>query len=211
MLGRAIVIALAAVAALAAPASADLGDEVTAGRTLAGELQAGATACQDLSADDFEHVGEFVMSRMTGSARAHTAMNDRMRAVMGADNAQRMRTLMGQRYAGCAAGGAVGPMMGQRMMRGRGWTDDSTWGPMMNSRAWDWMRDGNWQHMNQADWERVSAQWMGPGMMRNANDGWHTRNYALVGVAVTLAAALLVALLALKPWSRWPRAAATGD
>jgi len=151
-----VVLLLAAMAALvsAAPAAASVSDEVAAGRALAEQLQTGGTTCDNLSTGDFEHLGQYVVSRMAGSPQLHAAMIERMRTVLGSDNEQPMRTLMGQRYAGCAASGNVGPMMGPGMM-GRGWSDDRTWGPMMNSDTWNWMRDGNWQQMNQAEPGRV--------------------------------------------------------
>lgn len=142
------------------------------------------------------------MNRMTGSLQLHGAMNERMRSVMGADNEERMHVLMGQRYAGCASSGSVGPMMGSGMMGGQGWSDDSTWGPMMGARGWNWMRDGNWQHMSRSDWQRVSDEWMGPGMMRSADNGWHARDYVLAGLGALLVAGLLGAIIAWRPWRR---------
>jgi hypothetical protein len=193
-------LAIAAALAAAGPASASLSDELRAGQTLVRQLQAGNTSCGQLATRDFEHVGEYVMGRMTGSVRLHEAMNQRMRSVMGTRSEERMHVLMGQRYSGCAATGGVGPMMGTGMMRGRGSSSDSTWGPMMDSRGWDWMRDGNWQHMSRADWQHVSDQWMGSGMMRPARGGWQARDYLLTGVAVVLVAGFAGALLAWRPW-----------
>lgn len=193
---------LAVAFAAAGPASAALSDEVSAGQSLARQLQARKTTCDRLGTADFEHLGEYVMNRMTGSLQLHGAMNERMRSVMGAGNEERMHVLMGQRYAGCASTGSVGTMMGPGMMGGQGWTDDSTWGPMMGARGWDWMRDGNWQHMSRAEWQRISDQWMGPGMTRAADSGWHTRDYAFAGVGLLLVAGLLGGLFVWRPWHR---------
>ena len=211
MLRRLVTFLLAITAALAAaaPASAALSDEVRAGQTLARQVQAGKTSCNGFARDDFEHLGEYVMNRMTGSLQLHGAMNERMRSFMGADNEERMHVLMGERSAGCASKGSVGPMMGTGMMAGRGWSSDSTWGPMMDARGWEWTRDGNWRHMSRADWERVGDRWVGPpGMMRPVGDGWQTRDYVLAGVGVVLAAGLLGGLLAWRPWRRRSHAAA---
>ena len=175
-------LAVAAALAGAAPASASLSDEVGAGQALARQLRAGTTTCDRLATDDFEHLGEYVMNRMTGSLELHGAMNGRMRSVMGAGNEERMHVLMGQRYAGCASAGSAGPMMG--------------------ARGWDWMRDGNWQHMSRADWRRVSDQWMGPGMMRAAGGGPRARDYVLGGLGGLLVAGLLGGLFAWRPWRR---------
>lgn len=75
--------ALAAVlaAALAAPA---LGaTEAQQGGQLLQRLQSGTTTCTSLITSDFDHVGEYVMERMLGSASAHQAMNRQMAAMMG--------------------------------------------------------------------------------------------------------------------------------
>jgi hypothetical protein len=89
----------------AAPALASLADEVAAGRQVAQRLQAGATSCDKLSDADFDHLGEYVIERVIGSRAAHQAVNDRMTAMMGEANAERMHELMGRplrrlRYAG---------------------------------------------------------------------------------------------------------------
>ena len=104
---RLIFVLIAAVlAVIAAPALASPADEVAAGREVAQRLQAGATSCNKLSDADFEHLGEYVMERMLGSRATHRAMNDRMTAMMGDANTERMHELMGRRYAGCGTQGA---------------------------------------------------------------------------------------------------------
>jgi hypothetical protein len=168
----ALVAAVLAVAA--APALASLADEVAAGRQVAQRLQAGATSCNKLSDADFEHLGEYVMERMLGSRAAHRAMNDRMTAMMGDANSERMHELMGRRYAGCATQGAGVGMTGPGMMGGgAGAASGGGWGAMMASGDFAWMRDGAWRHMSRADWQRVGSSWMGPGMM-SRSDGWST-------------------------------------
>ena len=193
---------LVAVLATAASASASTAGEERAGEALARQLQAGATSCGRLNSDDHQRLGEFVMGRMAGTR--HVAMHERMRSVMGAGNERRMHTSVGERYAGCATAGSGGPMMQPgTMMRGRGWSADGTWGPMMRSEAWAWMRDGAWQHMSRADWQRVSDQWMGPGMMgASSDDGWHASDFAFVALVVLLVAALVGTLAAWRPWRR---------
>jgi hypothetical protein len=66
-------------------------------------------------------------------------------------------------------------------------------GPMMGA---------GWQHMSRADWERVSDQWIGPGMMRTAGTGWHTGDYVLLGGSLLLIVVLGGAVLAWRPWRR---------
>lgn len=99
-----------------APAFASPADEQSQGRTLVVQLQSGAKSCGDLSATDFEHVGEYVMGRALGSTSAHEAMNNRMRQYMGEQGEERMHQLMGERFTGCASGGAA--VMGPGMMGG---------------------------------------------------------------------------------------------
>jgi hypothetical protein len=96
MLRRAALLAVAAALAFAAPASASLRDEVAAGAAIAGQLRAGTVSCADLSGAGFEHLGDYVMSRMTGSPQLHAAMNERMRSHIGAANEARMHTLVGR-------------------------------------------------------------------------------------------------------------------
>ena len=161
----------AVLAAGAGPALASLADEVAAGRQVAQRLQAGASSCNKLSDADFEHLGEYVMERMLGSRAAHQAMNDRMTAMMGDANTERMHELMGRRYGGCGTQGAGAGMTGPGMMGGGGAASGGGWGAMMASGDFAWLRDGAWRHMSRADWRRVGSSWMGPGMM-SRTDGW---------------------------------------
>lgn len=106
-----VVVALQLVAPVGALAS--VADEERQGRDLVAQLQAGDKRCDDLAAQDFEHIGEYVMGRMLGSTQAHEAMNERMRQMMGERAEKRMHELMGRRYAGCGRGsGAAEVPMG---------------------------------------------------------------------------------------------------
>ena len=205
MYKRQVLIAgVALVAGSATPASASLGDEVRAGRSLAERIQAGQTSCDRLADEDFAQLGEFVMSRMTGAAQLQ-GLDERMRSVMGEAGERRMHVLMGRRSAGCPRGDAIGPM-GPGMMGGDGWDDAATWDRMAGSPMWSWMRDGAWQRMSRADWQRVGDRWMGAGMIRAGDDGWDVGDVALVAIVVALAAGLLGGLLASRrptPWQWW--------
>lgn len=110
---RAITAIAAAVLVAAAPAAASEADQ---GAQVLQQLQAGKTTCTKLTTTDFDHVGEYVMERMLGSASLHQAMNQRMTTMMGASGETRAHVYMGQRFSGCATGGAapagVGAMMG---------------------------------------------------------------------------------------------------
>jgi hypothetical protein len=76
--------------AIPAVAHASLADEQRQGQQLIGQLQAGTKTCRDLSADDFDHIGEYAMYRALGSTSLHQAMNDRMTQMMGEQGESRM-------------------------------------------------------------------------------------------------------------------------
>ena len=58
-------------------------------------------------------------------------------------------------------------MGGTGMMGGTG-----GWGTMMGS-GYAWMRNGAWQHMTRADWQRAGGYMMGHGwMMDGGGSGW---------------------------------------
>jgi hypothetical protein len=148
------------------PALASIAAEQQAGRALAQQVQSGKRSCDSLSADDLDHIGEFVMARMIGSTPVHEAMNARMSAVI-APAESRMHRVLGARFVGCTAstrnaGGAYGPMMGGHGMMGSGaggWSqgDSNTmmgpggWGSMMRSGAWTQMMGAS------ADWSWMTA------------------------------------------------------
>jgi hypothetical protein len=182
------------------PASGAISDEVNAGRAVAAHVDAGTATCKNISDTDFEHLGEYVMDRMVGSRSVQQAMNARMEAMIGAENADRMHQALGRRYAGCATltSGAGARMMGGGMM-GRASTSAGGWGAMMGSDL-SWMRDGRWQHMSRSDWERSAGYVMGPGITIGGNIGWSTG-----GVLAAVLGALLLGALAVFAAMRWRR------
>lgn len=188
-------------------AFASLADEQRQGQALAAQLQSGAKSCSDLSAEDFDHIGEYVMGRFLGSTVAHQAMNDRMRLMLGAQAEGRMHQLMGARFAGCAtstgAANGYGSMMGQGMMGGNYGNGD--WGAMMRSGDWNWMMGGNWRNMSRQDWQRLQRQWLGT----SATDHHAWSGWAIAGASVgaVLLAALAIVALARRPFRRPPTAA----
>jgi hypothetical protein len=191
----------AVLAAAAAPAPASLADEVAAGREVAQRMQPGASSCNKLSDADFEHLGEYGMERMLGSRAAHRAMNDRMTAMMGDANTERMHELMGRRYAGCGTQGAGAGMMGPGMMGGGGSASGGGWGAMMASGDFAWMRDGAWRHMSRTDWHRVGSSWMGPGMMSRTG-GWSTGAVLAVVLGGLALGGLAMYTMLGRPWRR---------
>lgn len=58
-----------------ATASAALVDEQRQGESLIAQLAAGTKTCRALSANDLDHIGEYVMFRALGSTALHQAMN----------------------------------------------------------------------------------------------------------------------------------------
>ncbi len=193
-----------------ATAYASLADEVNAGKAIAARVDAGSATCQNLSDTDFEHLGEYVMERTLGSRSAHEAMNARMDAMMGSENADRMHAALGRRYAGCATGasgtagmGGAGMMGGGGMMGGTA-TGTRGWGAMMGSDL-SWMRGGAWQHMSSGDWQRAGAGMMGQGWMHHTGGGWSTGT--TIGVILgSLALGGLVYLVLRRPWRHSPSA-----
>jgi hypothetical protein len=186
------------VVALAVPAAAaaSLVDEQRQGRSVVAQLQSGAKRCADLSGDDYEHVGEYVMGRALGSQRAHEAMNDRMRAMLGAQGEARMHAAMGRRFTGCTTN-AVG-VMGPEMMSRAGW------GAMMRSGDWSWMMGGTWRTMSRQDWQRLQRQWMGASAASSGHGGWSPWAIAAVALGAALLAALAVVAVMRRPPARPP-------
>jgi hypothetical protein len=188
----ALALVLAALGVAPSTALASVGAEQAAGRALAQQVQSGKRSCDSLSADDLDHIGEFVMGRMIGSSSAHEAMNARMIAVIGAPAESRMHQVLGARFAGCTTNtrnGANGPMMGGQGMMG-------------SSSDWSWMTGSNWKHMSAADWQTVQRRMLGTSAARTMHGGWDTRNVVLVALAVALAGGLTGVLLVRRPWRR---------
>ena len=110
-----MVVSLAATLMEASPARAGLTGEVDRGQRLSDALRSGDQRCSDLSAADFELVGEYAMDRVIGNRAAHEAMNQHMVQMIGEAGERRMHMALGYRYAGCAGAPAsnwLGPMAG---------------------------------------------------------------------------------------------------
>lgn len=126
---RIVVLALATAMGLCASglpiaaATPNLAQEEQRGESIVESVRAGETRCADLSADEFELIGEYAMGRYLGSEATHSAMNRRMTAMMGEAGERRMHIALGYRYSGCSGGpasGWVGPMAGMMGARGSG-------------------------------------------------------------------------------------------
>lgn len=89
------------------------------GKEIWEKLQAKHVECKNLTNDDFESLGEYVMGQMAGSS--HVVMNTMMVRMMGEEGEKQMHIAMGKRNSGCGA--SFIPMMGS------GWSDVmGSWG-----------------------------------------------------------------------------------
>lgn len=205
---RLLLISLALLIAIPSSASASLADEQHHGQTLAAQVQSGAVSCGDLSHEDFDHIGEYVMGRALGSTTAHAAMNERMRLMIGDQAEGRMHQLMGARFAGCttaAAGNGYGTTMGPGTMGDTG--RHRGWGAMMRSRDWSWMMDTNWRTMNRHDWQQIQHRWLPASTM--PHHGWSTLGIAAIAIgSALLAATLAIVVVRRRPVGHPPSASA---
>lgn len=207
---RSCVLLAALAGVLLAPSAAfgSLAGEEHQGQVLAGELQSGARSCSGLSAEDLDHIGEYVMGRFLGSTAAHEAMNERMRAMMGDTAEGRMHQILGARFAGCAAGGSADSrisesMMGSGGMMG-GYSGNGGWRAMMRSGEYSWMMGGTWQSMSRSEWQRLQRSWLGT-TADPAGGSWGTSAIAAAAAGAALLTALLAYLVRRRPF-RHPRA-----
>jgi hypothetical protein len=184
----------------AASALASLSDEISGGKATAARVDAGAASCENLSTTDFEQLGEYVMERMIGSRSANEAMNARMAAMIGSENSDRMHEAIGRRYAGCATTGTGSGMMGGIEITGGA----GGWGTMMGS-GYAWMRNGSWQHMTRADWQRAGGYMMGQGWIMDAGgSGWSSGAIIAAVLGALALGGLAVYTMLRRPWRRRP-------
>ena len=193
-----------------AVAQASLGGEQQQGQNLIAQLHAGTKTCRDLSANDLDHIGEYVMFRALGSTTQHQAMNNRMIAMLGEQGETRMHELLGARYAGCtttgsAAGGYRGMMGGAGMMGGY-YSANGGFGAMMSSGDWSWMMGGAWQHTTRQDWQRLQHQLLGTNINTTGHHGWSTvaMMAAVLGGLVLVSLAIVAVIR--RPFRRPPAA-----
>lgn len=166
-----------------AAAGAALVGEQRQGQNLIAQLNAGTKTCSRLSADDLDHIGEYVMFKAVGSTIRHQAMNDRMTLMMGEQAETRMHRLLGARYAGCSTRGLG--IAGTRPMMG-----------------------GTWQDMSRKDWRQLQQRLLGTRAMHD-HTGWSA--LAIVG-ALAATVLVLLAILAItrrRPFRRPPTTAPT--
>jgi hypothetical protein len=133
-----------------AGATPSLADEEQQGDGLVESIRSGQQRCADLSAADFELIGEHAMGSYLGITTTHEAMNAHMTRMMGPGGERRMHIALGYRYSDCPNGpgsewvGAMAGMMsgdagdrGPGMMGRGGYESGDRSGAMMNSRDHD--------------------------------------------------------------------------
>ncbi len=155
------------------------------GAQLLQSVQAGKQKCQQLSRDQFELIGEYVMGRMVGSTARHEAMNQQITATSGASGEVQAHVFMGQRFAGCATRAAP-PAFGSMM------------GMMGNYSGVNGGMTGNGRDVGNGSGSNMMG---GSGSRAGGGDGWSSTDTVLVILLAVLAAAL-AALAAWRPWRR---------
>ena len=195
---------------LPAVASASLAGEQRQGQNLIAQLQAGTKTCRDLSADDLDHIGEYLMFRALGSTSLHQAMNDRMIAMLGAQGESRMHQLLGARYAGCSTSSSAtgyGGMMGAGGMMGGYYNANGGFSAMMSSGNWSWIMGGAWQSMTRQDWQRLQHQLVGTNINRTSHHGWSMAAMMAAILGGLILVSLAIVALIRRPFRRPPAAA----
>ena len=112
--------------------------EEVQGKEIWDKLQAKQLECRNLTDDNFEVLGEYVMGQSIGNTQRHIFMNQRMKNMMGEKGEKQMHIALGKRYIGCDSWSFV-PMMWW-MMRGGG-------NPMPALNGVEGMGYGGWNNM----------------------------------------------------------------
>lgn len=83
----------------AAENSNETAKEIAQGKELWNKIQSKESACQNLSNDNFEVMGEYLMDQMMGTS--HQTMNKMMKQMMGNEGEEQMHIIMAKRMTGC--------------------------------------------------------------------------------------------------------------
>lgn len=133
----AVIAAMVSLASLVAASAGATETVENRGAALLQAVEGGQRSCTDLTAADFEAIGEFTMGRMLGSPQAHESMDRLAIRMMGPGGLERMHQVMGQRFAACgqpAFPGGFAQMMA--MMPGMGGTIGSHGGGPMGGQVY---------------------------------------------------------------------------
>jgi len=127
--------------------SSQTAQEETEGKAVWDKLQANQIACKDLTNDDYDVLGDYVMGQSIGNTQRHAFMNQMMKNMMGDDGETQMHIALGKRASGCDPSAAFPnnstnflPLMGLGGMMGNYFTGGGEngmmgfggWGNMMN-------------------------------------------------------------------------------
>ncbi|TAL19168.1 hypothetical protein EPN90_04325 [Patescibacteria group bacterium] len=140
--------------------------EEAEGKAVWDKLQAKTFACDKLTNDNLELLGEYFMGQMAGTA--HEAMNNMMLQMMGENNEAQMHITLGKRLSGCdkaaafpLQGAGFMPMM-QMMMGGGmmgGWSARQSLGDGgSNSSSLN-----NFNNPMMGNWGQNPMGWVGVG------------------------------------------------
>lgn len=80
-------------------------------KKLLDQLKNKAIACQKLTDDNFEKIGEYFMGQAIGDTSRHIAMNNMMKSMMGEQGEEQMHIAWGKRGSGCDNNASFGGMM----------------------------------------------------------------------------------------------------
>jgi hypothetical protein len=160
------------------------------GAVLMRDFQAREPPCASLTAEQFELIGEYLMSRIIGSPAAHDAMNARMKQMMGPGGEAQAHIFLAQRNTGCINGARPPASFGQMMGVVGSYRGSGGMGPgMMGGNAGAGSTMG---HPNNAGSRMMGGNQLTKTGGAHNDGGWSTGVAVLVGL---LGGALLAVLL----------------
>jgi len=107
--------------------------EEVEGKEVWEKLQSKKVACQNLSDEDFEHLGEYFMGQMMGDA--HSAMNEMIMRMHGEEGENQIHVAMGKRLSGCDPNAIIS-------------AQEQGWMPMMQMMWGGWSTPFNTNQLN---------------------------------------------------------------
>lgn len=99
--------------------------EEAEGKEIWEKLQKKELACEGLSEDNFEALGEYFMGQSIGDTARHIAMNEMMKRMLGEEGEKQAHAVMGKRSSGCDLSAAFP-------------AQDAGFFPMMSLMRGDW-------------------------------------------------------------------------
>ncbi len=77
--------------------------EEVEGQKLLQSIKSNSKTCKDLSQDNFEKIGDYVMRQRVGSSEKHAVMDANMEQMMGKDQNVQMHIALGKNATGCSS------------------------------------------------------------------------------------------------------------